>query len=416
MTDRLLLAFALPLLLAACASAGPLEVRCDDFASYSTSVETGPGAENPFFAPMMEMAQATAASGGETPPPYPVLLLSGGGQWGAFGAGFLKGLADRGQLPAFKIVTGVSTGAMQAPFAALANEPKDPAGRADQDLVELATLYQPASEDTFARRFGDAGFIFQGADASLAPLGDEIRNALCPGDDIGADACRLNRLAKGGAPAFVGFVEARSGALFTADLKQIAAGGGAPARECVTAAMLASAAVPVQFQQFRTGGRAWYDGGVRRAVFEATISDMMAKARKEVVDEMACTARRADNPAAECDGVKDAHWRRAEATAPQTVFYVIRNGKSTIAEDVKIDGEAGALPNAKRAVEVILNQNELDSLRAVRLNNPGAQIFYQTADDTTLAPAPGSIFDPAFMRALVAFGETKAADGWLVFP
>ncbi len=416
MTDRPLLAFVLPLLVAACASAGPLEVRCDDFASYAKPVETGAGAANPFFVPMMEMAETTAASGGDTPPLYPVLLLSGGGQWGAFGAGFLKGLADRGRLPDFKIVTGVSTGAMQAPFAALANEANDPQDRADQDLIDLATLYQPASEDKFARRFGDAGFIFQGADASLAPLADEIRNALCPDNDFGADDCRLTRLAKGGAPAFVGFVEARSGALFTANLKEIAESGGAPARECVTAAMLASAAVPVEFQQFRTGGRAWYDGGVRRAVFEASVSEMMAKARKEVVDETACDARRKENPAAECDGVKDAHWRRADATAPQPVFYVIRNGKSTIADDAEIDGEAGALPNAKRAVRIILNQNELDSLAAVRLSNPGAQIFYQTADDTTLSPAPGSKFDPAFMRALVAFGEAKAGDGWLVFP
>ena len=88
----------------------------------------------------------------------------------------------------------------------------------------------------------------------------------------------------------------------------------------------------------------------------------------------------------------------------------------TLPIDRYIDGEAGALPNAKRAVRIILNQNELDSLAAVRLSNPGAQIFYQTADDTALAPAPGSIFDPAFMRALVAFGEAKAAEGWLAFP
>lgn len=416
MTDRPLLALALALLLAACASAGPLEVGCDDFSTYARPIGTGPGGANPFLAPMKDMAVKSAAAGEETPPPYPVLLLSGGGQWGAFGAGFLKGLADIGQLPDFEIVTGVSTGAMQAPFAALANEPGDPKGRADQDLLDLAQLYQPASEDVFVRRYGAAGFVVQGADASLSPLGDEIRDALCPDTDFGAADCRLKRLAAGGAPAFVGFVEARSGALFAANLAEIANSGDKPARECVTAAMLASAAVPVEFQQFRTGGRAWYDGGVRRAVFEASVSEMMAKARKAVVDEMACEARRMSDPAAQCDGVKDAHWRRADATAPQPVFYVIRNGKSTIAEDAEIDGEAGALPNAKRAVRIILNQNELDSLAAVRLSNPGAQIFYQTADEAPLTPAPGSIFDPVFMKDLVAFGETKAAEGWLVFP
>jgi len=48
-----------------------------------------------------------------------VLMLSGGGQNGAFGAGFLRGWQARtgGPLPAFDLITGVSTGALQAPFA-----------------------------------------------------------------------------------------------------------------------------------------------------------------------------------------------------------------------------------------------------------------------------------------------------------
>ncbi len=50
---------------------------------------------------------------------YPQLALSGGGPNGAFGAGFLKGWTESGQRPVFKIVTGVSTGAMMAPFAFL---------------------------------------------------------------------------------------------------------------------------------------------------------------------------------------------------------------------------------------------------------------------------------------------------------
>src|SRR5436190_23359675 len=47
-----------------------------------------------------------------------VLMLSGGGQNGAFGAGFLRGWQSRtdARLPAFDLVTGISTGALQAPF------------------------------------------------------------------------------------------------------------------------------------------------------------------------------------------------------------------------------------------------------------------------------------------------------------
>ncbi len=50
-------------------------------------------------------------------PSYCTLALSGGGGYGAFGAGFLNGWTDSGTRPTFKIVTGISTGAIIAPFA-----------------------------------------------------------------------------------------------------------------------------------------------------------------------------------------------------------------------------------------------------------------------------------------------------------
>lgn len=50
---------------------------------------------------------------------YSHLLLSGGGANGAFGAGLLNGWTKNGSRPVFKIVTGVSTGALMAPFALL---------------------------------------------------------------------------------------------------------------------------------------------------------------------------------------------------------------------------------------------------------------------------------------------------------
>jgi hypothetical protein len=38
-----------------------------------------------------------------------VLELSGGGQYGAFGAGFLNGWSEQGTRPQFDLVTGIST-------------------------------------------------------------------------------------------------------------------------------------------------------------------------------------------------------------------------------------------------------------------------------------------------------------------
>lgn len=48
---------------------------------------------------------------------YSYLCVSGGGSDGAFGAGILNGWSKAGGRPVFKVVTGVSTGALIAPFA-----------------------------------------------------------------------------------------------------------------------------------------------------------------------------------------------------------------------------------------------------------------------------------------------------------
>ena len=49
--------------------------------------------------------------------PGPWLVLSTGGADGAFGAGLLNGLSAAGNRPDYSVVTGVSTGALMAPFA-----------------------------------------------------------------------------------------------------------------------------------------------------------------------------------------------------------------------------------------------------------------------------------------------------------
>lgn len=53
---------------------------------------------------------------------YNALALSGGGSHGAFGAGFLVGATEADVRPRFKFVTGISTGALIAPFAFLGPE------------------------------------------------------------------------------------------------------------------------------------------------------------------------------------------------------------------------------------------------------------------------------------------------------
>ena len=66
------------------------------------------------------LARRAAARGDQT---LDILMLSGGGQNGAYGAGFLRGWKARSDapMPQFDLVTGVSTGALQAPFAFIGN-------------------------------------------------------------------------------------------------------------------------------------------------------------------------------------------------------------------------------------------------------------------------------------------------------
>ena len=67
----------------------------------------------------LDREKAWLASQGQSGPLPPVnfLAISGGGDNGAYGAGLLNGWSKAGTRPEFKAVTGVSTGALIAPFA-----------------------------------------------------------------------------------------------------------------------------------------------------------------------------------------------------------------------------------------------------------------------------------------------------------
>jgi predicted acylesterase/phospholipase RssA len=68
-----------------------------------------------------------------------ILMLSGGGQHGAFGVGFMRGWASRSTdaMPQFDLVSAISTGALQAPFALLGT----PAA-----LDTITALYRSAAD------------------------------------------------------------------------------------------------------------------------------------------------------------------------------------------------------------------------------------------------------------------------------
>jgi hypothetical protein len=73
---------------------------------------------------------------------YSYLAISGGGSDGAFGAGLINGWTEVGNRPHFKIVTGVSTGALIAPFAFLGSDYDDEL-KASYTTIDASHIFIP---------------------------------------------------------------------------------------------------------------------------------------------------------------------------------------------------------------------------------------------------------------------------------
>ncbi len=76
--------------------------------------------------------------------PGPWLILSTGGADGAFGAGLLNGLSAAGNRPDYSVVTGVSTGALMAPFA-FAGQKYDDALKDAYTKITAADIFEVGS-------------------------------------------------------------------------------------------------------------------------------------------------------------------------------------------------------------------------------------------------------------------------------
>lgn len=93
-------------------------------------------------------------------PQLQLLAVSGGGENGAFGAGLLCGWTEQGARPTFDLVTGISTGALTAPFAFLGS---------DYDSQLRAVYTETAPSQILTKRSLTAA-LFDDAMADNAPL------------------------------------------------------------------------------------------------------------------------------------------------------------------------------------------------------------------------------------------------------
>jgi predicted acylesterase/phospholipase RssA len=242
--------------------------------------------------------------------PGHAIVLSGGSQNGAFGAGFLLGLQDKNGLPAEpSIVTGVSTGSLQATFAFLARQPvaadrtyewldkgvptlvalpgadgEKPLVPGRTNLEDLALAYSITRESEILKpsALGDADILFKGAVATLDPLRRRLFALITPGTikQVATEACRKRIL-------LVGAVDVDDGNGYALDLTALALSAfDAPAdgarmtrvRNAYVSALLASSSVPfgampvtLRYQDVATPPDAqqhmFIDGGARFGVF-----------------------------------------------------------------------------------------------------------------------------------------------------
>lgn len=432
-------------LLGACATRGPLTVNCPGFSSYVERLEPSPliqdiqadapdlqlataatptsrvqaSQASPLDAALQRLVRARSQAAGpslaSSATARDILLLSGGGQWGAFGAGFLEALHRErpDALPRPRLITGVSTGALQALFLALPGEGK---------YADLVTRYQPARESDIVDRGPLWSVAITGSIAGLKPLKRRLEEALCTRGDPAQGCPMIEQLASEQGPdVLLGFIEAASGDFLFANARRLARliqGGGAQAarhaQQCLAGAALASAAMPVFFQQVRVDKKTYYDGGVRQSLFEAEVGRATERAVNAVVAEQLQAVSASDPQVRGLDERNRAALTgRLTEVATPTIF-VLRNGPTMVVPDGEPDQSASPLVNALRAEAIVVNEVEVGSIAELRLAHPTGPIRLITADGWKRVGGcdkpKGVMFSRTFMDCLIALGRRRAAE------
>lgn len=184
-----------------------------------------------------------------------VLVLSGGGSHGAFGAGMLVGWTASGKRPEFEIVTGVSTGALIASFAFL--------GPAWDDKLEK--FYTNISNDQIFVDLGLGGF-FEESLYDTAPL-KKLIDSVVDQKMLDAIAAEHNK----GRRLYVATTDLDAGQVVVWDMGGIAASNHPNRLELYRRILLSSAALPGLFKPvYIPGKKGRYhmhvDGGVKAPI------------------------------------------------------------------------------------------------------------------------------------------------------
>jgi hypothetical protein len=300
------------------------------------------------------------------------LVISGGGGNGAFGAGLLVGWSEQGTRPEFQIVSGVSTGALIAPFAFLG-----PAY--DGVLREVYTRY---STDDLVEPRGLLDIVRGDAALSTTRLRELIARHL--------DASVIAAIAAEGANGrslFVGTTNLDAGRPVVWDITRIAAIGTPQARELIYDVILASTAIPGAFPpvmiEVQAGGQPYdemhVDGGVTSQLFLASTGIDWRKVMERL----------------EVEGTPD--------------LYVIRNARVRQGPEPV---PRRLLPVLRRTVSTLINAQGIGDLAKLYAMSAEYGFAYHLAwIPDSFEGESTETFDPVYMTGLFEFGYELARSG-----
>lgn len=334
-----------------------------------------------FAAPALaRMAIVSAADDDGTPlgdpPPvrqvgkrHDVLLLSGGGSLGAFGAGVLVGWSQTGTRPQFDVVTGISTGALMATLAFLG-----PSHDAD-----LARAYVETSKSAVMKRRGIVGFAKNASLYDRGPL--ERMIAAMVTEQLLDDVAAAHRA---GRRLYVGTTNLDNGVGTVWDMGRIASSRDPNRVQLYRQILAASAAIPglfspVYISQSDGPPTMHVDGGIKQALLF----------RSYMVDPR---------------GTNEHVW-------------TIVNGKVSYVGNRALSGtNAGSIIG--RSVNEMLRTISYRSVGRVytMTRNAGAAYHLAYLPDEEVEPSPIS-FEPVEMQRLFAIGRSIGTSGqWRTAP
>jgi predicted acylesterase/phospholipase RssA len=315
------------------------------------------------------------------PPPANFLALSGGGDNGAFGAGLLTGWTLSSERPEFDVVTGISAGALIAPFAFLGPE-------YDNALRSVFVDVAPTDLVVVGRIF--VSLLFSEAVADTSPLFRLISRH--------ADEAMLRAIAREyakGRLLLIGTTNLDVQRPVVWNIGAIAASGHPYALDLFRRILLASASIPGAFPpvfiDVEHDGRAHQemhvDGGAATQVFLYPHAlDFQAVARA---------------------------WGggRRERTV-----WVVRNGRFDVE---RTSTGRSVFSIARRSVETLLHFSGIADIDRIYLTSRRDGVSFRVAAIGADFNAPRrEPFDPAYMRALFDYGVARGRDGtaWLERP